>query len=232
MEIDPHVLSVKYSMRRYYADSFLDQQAQLFLPSSNVIDVGGVRVRKRGQFDIDNYPVQVTAVNLVRDKTPDVQSDATALPFAANQFDIAICTEVLEHVPDPDLVIREMYRVLRVGGKTIITVPFLYRLHGDPYDYGRYTETFWRNHLQEAGFQIETLTKQGLFWSVAVDMYRELIKQRVDDGKLGSRLWRGLAVRSMAWARRKAIENDRSEAVQQHPVMSSYTTGFGIVACR
>lgn len=60
-------------------------------------------------------------------------------PFEENSFDFVLCTEVLEHARDVEHVVSEMTRVVRVGGQILVTVPFLYPLHGLPHDYRRMT---------------------------------------------------------------------------------------------
>lgn len=62
-----------------------------------------------------------------------VQGDATNLPFGDNEFDYVVCSEVLEHLPDDAAAAREIYRVLKPGGRAIITVPHtLYPFNWDP----------------------------------------------------------------------------------------------------
>lgn len=50
-------------------------------------------------------------------------ADATMLPFTSESFDVVVCTEVLEHLYDPETAAKEIRRVLRPGGRTVITVP-------------------------------------------------------------------------------------------------------------
>lgn len=69
----------------------------------------------------------------------DVVGDAQQLPFADAAFDGIICQAVLEHVPRPQKVIAEMYRVLHQGGIIYIEVPFLQGYHPSPRDFFRYT---------------------------------------------------------------------------------------------
>jgi len=52
-----------------------------------------------------------------------IRGDATDLPFTDNSFDRIIATEVLEHIPDDQKVVSEMYRVLKPGGIAMVTVP-------------------------------------------------------------------------------------------------------------
>jgi SAM-dependent methyltransferase len=53
----------------------------------------------------------------------DVEADITDLPFRDESFDLLICLHVLEHVEDDKTAIRELYRVLRPGGKAVVQLP-------------------------------------------------------------------------------------------------------------
>src|SRR5438132_6447992 len=69
----------------------------------------------------------------------DVMASADDLPFDAESFDCVICTEVLEHCPEPRETMAEIARVLKPGGWVFLTTPFLRPLHEMPSDYYRYT---------------------------------------------------------------------------------------------
>ncbi|MEO7621669.1 MAG: methyltransferase domain-containing protein, partial [Gallionella sp.] len=92
---------------------------------------------------------------------PHAFADAAHLPFADAHFDGAICLEVLEHVPDPAIVIGEIARVIKSGGRAWISMPFLYPLHDAPFDFQRYTEFGLRRDVERAGLQVVTLRKSG-----------------------------------------------------------------------
>jgi SAM-dependent methyltransferase len=83
---------------------------------------------------------------------PDVEWDGNSLPIGAGSVDCAIATEVLEHCPEPGLVLAEIARVLRPGGMFFFTVPFLWPLHDVPYDHYRYTPFALERLLKDAGF--------------------------------------------------------------------------------
>jgi len=70
----------------------------------------------------------------------DVVADAHALPFKDAEFDVVLCTEVLEHLHTPVKAISEMSRVLKKGGLVILTTRFIFPLHDTPHDYYRYTK--------------------------------------------------------------------------------------------
>lgn len=87
---------------------------------------------------------------------PDVLCDMEALPFGTAAFDTVLFTEVLEHVTNPALAIRNIHRVLTPGGSLICTVPFAFPIH-DAHDYRRYTHQGLAQLFQHAGFEVITV---------------------------------------------------------------------------
>lgn len=83
---------------------------------------------------------------------PDFQWDGKNMPFGNNSFDCALATEVLEHVPLPEVFLSEVYRVLKPGSVFFFTVPFLWPLHEIPHDEYRYTPFSLQRHLETVGF--------------------------------------------------------------------------------
>lgn len=72
-------------------------------------------------------------------------------------FDGILCSEVLEHVTEPERVLRECIRILVPGGVLVLSVPCLSRLHEEPHDYYRYTTHGLRFLLEQTGFQIREI---------------------------------------------------------------------------
>ena len=70
---------------------------------------------------------------------PGIRADAARLPFKSRTFDLVLVTAVLEHVPHPSRVVREIHRILRPGGLLYVEVPFLEGFHADPDDFQRFT---------------------------------------------------------------------------------------------
>jgi SAM-dependent methyltransferase len=82
-------------------------------------------------------------------------------PLADAQFDTIFCCSVLEHIKNPMATMAELYRMLRPGGALILNVPFLFYLHGAPWDYHRFTCFGVELLANDAGFNLEKLESYG-----------------------------------------------------------------------
>jgi SAM-dependent methyltransferase len=85
---------------------------------------------------------RVVTLDITPDTNPDVVADITRHNphLADGQFDALMCTEVLEHVVDPFAAVRELRRILKVGGHLLVTTPLNARIHGPIPDCWRFTE--------------------------------------------------------------------------------------------
>jgi len=83
--------------------------------------------------------------------------DLKAIPVKDGRFDFIIFNQTLEHLPEPQAVLDELYRVLKPGGKILCTAPLFYEEHEQPYDFYRYTQFGWRVLVETAGFKIERI---------------------------------------------------------------------------
>lgn len=101
----------------------------------------------------------------------DVVGDLTKqLPFRSESFDIVMLSNTMEHIPNTDFLISEIYRVLKPGGLIIGTIPFLMRVHQKPYDYNRYTNYKLAMLLKEANFKEISVINLGK----SVDVYESM----------------------------------------------------------
>lgn len=93
-----------------------------------------------------------TAIVYDQNIKPDFLWDGQVMPFKDNSFDCAFGTEVLEHCPNPEVILKEVNRVLKPDGVFFFTVPFLWNLHETPHDEYRYTPFALKRHLENSGF--------------------------------------------------------------------------------
>jgi len=119
---------------------------------------------------------------------------------------------------------------LKPGGTMLLCAPFLYRIHADPYDYGRYTDLFYSTALAELGFKEIHTEKQGLFFGVLADMLKIFANELQRENKPPNYLKRKAFHKAVFWFSQKALGWDRKKYYQQHDVLNKFTTGFGIAA--
>ena len=99
----------------------------------------------------------------------DVIGDLVHMPLADGAFDAVICTQVLEHVSEPWSVVKEISRVLRVGGHLFVSAPQWWFQHQKPYDYYRYTSFGLRYLFEQSGFEVRFIKPiGGYFWFLSV----------------------------------------------------------------
>jgi SAM-dependent methyltransferase len=137
------------SILRFVADA-----ARRMAPGERVVDVGAGDAPYRELFAHVEYVTVDWAESVHEDAYgSDVIASADALPLEDAQFDAALLTQVLEHVPEPGRVLRELFRVVRPGGRIFVTAPLAWELHEAPRDFYRYTR-FGLEHLASgAGFE-------------------------------------------------------------------------------
>ena len=91
-----------------------------------------------------------------------------SLPAADASFDAVISTQVLEHVADPGLYLSESFRVLRSGGRLLLSTHGIFHYHPDPVDYWRWTGAGLRRQISEAGFEVTRF--EGVFGLAATGL--------------------------------------------------------------
>lgn len=109
----------------------------------------------------------------------DVHADlGQRLPFDDETYDTVVATDVLEHLPYPDVLWTEMARILRPGGTVILGAPFMYWLHERPHDHHRYTEYRLRLFCADHGLSAVTCEPYGGTTDVLADILSKAFNRR------------------------------------------------------
>lgn len=91
----------------------------------------------------------------------DIKKDFLEAVISDRSYDTVLCTQVLEHTPEPQKFLNKIYRILRKDGILILTVPFTGSLHEEPNDFFRYTQFGLRYLLEKAGFEVVYIKAEG-----------------------------------------------------------------------
>lgn len=130
-------------------------ESQSCLLQGKLLDVGCGMKPYRELFNVDSYTGLEYDNEAARNLgVADIFYDGKKLPFLNGEFDSILCNQVLEHVFNPDTFLSEIARVLKSEGTLLLTIPFVWDEHEQPYDYARYTSFGLSHLLQEHGFEI------------------------------------------------------------------------------
>jgi SAM-dependent methyltransferase len=156
---------------QWIMDRSLLRLARIFLKDiprqSRILDVGC----GHGPYWDLNRELQWTGLDVVKTaRTNDVVFPGSKFPYPDDSFDAVLCTQVLEHVENPDFLVQEIDRVLKSNGSALINVPFIYPLHGLPWDYQRFTpEKFSKLLNNYRNFDVKTIggfgSSLGTLWN-------------------------------------------------------------------
>lgn len=125
-------------------------------------------------------------------KNLNIVSDITQIPEPDEAFDVILCTEVLEHVPDPITTLKEFSRLLRKGGVIIITSPFASITHFSPFHFCTgFNKYFYKENLRRFGLEIQEMIPSGNFFDVAMQQLIVLpsISRQYSKSFISKALW-------------------------------------------
>jgi SAM-dependent methyltransferase len=150
----------------------------------------GTRVLDAGAGDAPYRPLFAHCEHVTQDwpgtshaRGSAIVADLHDLPVEDGSFGAVLCTEVLEHVAEPERVVAELRRVLRAGAPLLVSVPFVGALHEEPHDHWRYTSHGLRGLLERGGFggiEVEPLTG---YWSLLAHLLRHAALSTTPEGE-------------------------------------------------
>lgn len=156
----------------------LDASARALVPriSGRVLDVGaGGQPYRRYLVEGTDY----VSMDISKGSGADIVGSVLDIPIEDGDFDGIICTEVIEHVENPQSAVRELLRVTRTGGLMYLTAPMSWGLHYEPHDYFRFTRYGLSSMLEREGFSVlETRQIGGVFvmsWARTTDVLITLL---------------------------------------------------------
>ncbi len=210
------------SYRRQMLDTLLEKFKNLY--HGIVLDIGG---RNRGIFQKPKDKVKKWIFADISDEyNPDIILDVTNMKqIASNSIDVINAIELFEHVGDIEKGLSECYRVLKENGIIIISVPFLFPIHADPYDFQRWTDYKWRIELRESGLNIQKFIIMGRFYTSLADMLVVKLKDYNTKGLFGKVLY---------YIFHPFIDQiyklDNKTSMKDNPRLSNYHSGYFIIA--
>jgi SAM-dependent methyltransferase len=151
-----------YSISRWHVDRFWAAHRRL-LRTGRVLDVGGASA-PTNTWDVVNPDPRAQADYVCR---------LEDLAVAPESYDVVRMSEVLEHTLTPYALLVKARALVPPGGHLLLTVPFIYRLHG-PDDYGRWPLARLVCEVQSAGFRVESVTPLGGAVSVLLDLAKQM----------------------------------------------------------
>lgn len=168
------------------------------------------------------------AVDIKRGTGVQLLSDVQALALADNTFDVVVCTEVLEHLPEPQTAIHEMYRVLKPGGTLVLTTRFLFPIHDAPHDYFRFTR-YGLQYLLRRFEMVELKEETTTVGTLAVLLQRVGMQTQPRAGAVFRGVWLVAAQLMRPWS--FLVGQEFGDSRRTVPVRGIMTSGYH-VCCR
>lgn len=139
---------------RFYLERFVRRASQSVPPGSRVLDAGAGDAQYRELFAQHQYEsADFQQVDKPYHDNTYV-CDLAKIPVESSRYDLVLMTQVLEHLPEPFDVLRELRRVLRPDGTLYLSCPLYFEEHEKPYDFYRFTTYGLRHLLGKAGFHV------------------------------------------------------------------------------
>ena len=149
--------SLRFNSSRKYLHDFVREAAASLPEGALVLDAGAGDCPYKHLFSEARYEsADFCQVDKAYGEITHV-CDLTDIPVEDNRYDLILLTQVLEHLPEPQDVLREMLRILKPGGELWLSAPLFFAEHEVPYDFYRYTQFGLDHLLQSAGFALRRM---------------------------------------------------------------------------
>ena len=135
-------------------------RGHLLAANGAVLEVGGGAGMMQRTVAESCRPRLLVTTDIDPSDRTDVACDALHLPFKSGCLDAVLAFEVMEHIADTDLFLSELTRVLKRGGRAVLSVPFVFPRH-DFRDYYRFTPEALKGLCDRHGLDVVTIEKRG-----------------------------------------------------------------------
>lgn len=115
---------------------------------------------------------------------PEILAPVDNIPLPDSSVDSIICTQVIGDCESPDKTIKEFSRIIKSGGVVLLSESFMNEIHGQPYDFWRFTHYGLRRLFETNDFEIIKIEQVGGFFSV---MAQNQIRYFIEKFKLGQK---------------------------------------------
>ncbi len=185
-----------FAYNRMRRDKWLIKKANNIPSGSKVLDVGAGGCPHREKFNHCEYFshdfAQLSDVQIQNQMgygRIDFVSDILNIPVPDKSYDVILCTEVIEHIPDPISAIKEISRILKPGGSLLITAPLQSGLHQEPYHfYGGYTKYWYQKFLTENNFSEIHIEPNGslytTYFALGLTTFKSFLEIVIDNKNL------------------------------------------------
>jgi SAM-dependent methyltransferase len=159
MSVEKYLAGAKLSSPHYMVHKRGAQairEAAIGRLHGRLLDIGcGAKPKERLLGDLVDEYLGLDHPDSLHDQSKiDIVGTAYDIPEPESSFDCILCTAVLEHLEEPELALREAYRVLRPEGYGLYTIPMYWHLHEEPRDFFRYTKYGIAHLIRKAGFDL------------------------------------------------------------------------------
>ena len=194
-----------FNYNDYERDRFVAEVARSLPPGTRVLDAGAGPCRYKPLFAHCEYKAQDFAQYTGKEHSYgalDYVGDITAIAAPDGAFDFILCTEVFEHIPRPDLAVKEFSRLLRSGGELAITAPLGSGIHMPPYHfYGGFSPHWYEYFLPAVGLHVESIRPNGGFFKLYGQESRRFLTMLTPSGNLARVLFLPVKLVLALWFR-------------------------------
>ena len=158
------------SLSRKVLNKKIEKYSKLI--KGETLDIGGEKTNNVDHWNKQNLNnVKIKYLNIDNRYNPDYLGSVYEIPVKDSYFDSILCFELIEHLEFPNEAIKEISRVLKIGGRAFFSIPFMYRHHSNPRDFQRWTHEKIQKEFNTSRLEIEYFENRGGWLIVLFDVF-------------------------------------------------------------